>query len=174
MPHFVDALRAEAEAAIATMREAALRARQVHTRAELMRHMLLTAHKVKHKPKPEAVEAVVAEWMKAWHLTRSDWPQLARQMEAFTAAFYDYANDPSDTADAALRDACSGLDAALANEATNISDQMAWRSQCAHGWWDMVSPTPRDLPGRVDREMVPTFTPGAPFWDVGCADMCKT
>jgi ATP-dependent exoDNAse (exonuclease V) beta subunit len=174
MPHFVDALRAEAEAAIAAMREAALRARQVHARAELMRHMLLTAHKVKHKPKPEAVEAVVAEWMKAWHLTRSDWPQLARQMEAFTATFYDYANDPSDTADAALRDACSGLDAALANEATSISDQMAWRSQCAHGWWDMVSPTPRDLPGRVDREMVPDFKPGVPFWEVGCADMCKT
>jgi hypothetical protein len=173
MPHFVDQLRAEAEAAIAAMREAALRARQIHARAELMRHMLLTAHKVKRKPKPEAVDAVVTEWMKAWHLSRSDWPQLARPMEAFTAAFYDYANDPSDIADAALRDACSGLDAALANEATSISDEMAWRSQCAHGWWDMVSPTPRDLPGRVDREVVPAFTPGAPFWDIGCADTCR-
>src|SRR5437588_3026686 len=116
MPHFVDELRADSEAAIAAMREAALRARHIHARAELMRHMLLTAHKVKSKPKAEAVEAVVTEWMKAWHLTRSEWPHLAREMEAFTAAFYDYAVDPSGANDAALRDACSGLDAALANE----------------------------------------------------------
>src|SRR5258705_13396679 len=120
MPHFVDELRAEAEAAIGAMREAALRARQIHARAELMRHMLLTAHKVKGKPKAEAVEAVVTEWMKAWHLTRSDWPQLAREMEAFAAAFYDYANDPSDGSDAALRDMCLALDAALAKEGTSI------------------------------------------------------
>ena len=173
MPHFVDALRAEAEAAIAAMRDAALRARQIHARAELMRHMLLTAHKVKSKPKADAVEAVVTEWMTAWHLSRSDWPQLARPMETFTAAFYDYAVDPSDESDAALRHACSGLDAALAGEKTSIFDQMAWRSQCAHGWWDMVSPTPRDLPGRIDRDTVPEFKSGAPFWDVGCADMCK-
>src|SRR5207249_10047 len=89
MPHLVDELRADSEAAIAAMRDAALRARRIHARAELMRHMLLTAHKVKSKPKADAVEAVVTEWMKAWHLTRSDWPQLAREMEAFTAAFYD-------------------------------------------------------------------------------------
>ena len=173
MPHFVDELRADSEAAIAAMRDTALRARQIHARAELMRHMLLTAHKVKRKPKAEAVEAVVTEWMKAWHLTRSDWPQLARDMEAFTAAFYDYANDPSDGTDAALRDACAGLDAALAKEKTSIADQMAWRSECAHGWWDMVSPTPRDLPGRADRHTVPGFKPGMPFWDAGCADKCK-
>ena len=173
VPHFVDALRAEAEAAIAAMRDAALRARKIHARAELMRHMLLTAHKVKSKPKAEAVEAVVTEWMKAWHLSRSDWPQLARPMEAFTAAFYDYAVDPSATADTALRDACAGLDAALAKEDTSLADQMAWRSQCAHGWWDMVSPTPCDLPGRTDRDMVPGLKAGMPFWDAGCADMCK-
>lgn len=173
MPHFVDELRADAEAAIAAMRDAALRARHIHARAELMRHMLLTAHKVKSKPKADAVEAVVTEWMKAWHLTRSDWPQLAREMEAFTAAFHDYANDPSDGTDAALRDACRALDAALAKEATSISDQMAWRSECAHGWWDMVSPTPRDLPGRRDRRTVPEFKPGMSFWDAGCADKCK-
>ena len=171
MPHFVDELRADAQAAIAAMRDAALQARRIHARAELMRHMLLTAHKVKGKPKADAVEAVVTEWMKAWHLTRSDWPQLAREMEAFTAAFYDYANDPSDAIDAALRDACAGLDAAFAKEQTSISDEMAWRSQCAHGWWDMVSPTPRDLPGRVDRDKVPAFKPGTPFSHVGCGAM---
>jgi hypothetical protein len=47
MPHFVDELKAGAEAAIAAMRDASRRARHIHARAELMRHMLLTANKVK-------------------------------------------------------------------------------------------------------------------------------
>jgi hypothetical protein len=173
MPHFVDELKAGAEAAIAAMRDASRRARHIHARAELMRHMLLTANKVKQQPKARAIDAVVTEWMNAWHLRRADWPDLAREMDAFTGAFYDYANAPTDASDAALRAACAALDDALAKEGTSISDQMAWRSQCAHGWWEMVSPTPRDLPGRRDRNEVPGFKPGAPFWDAGCADMCK-
>ena len=173
MPHFADQLKAEAEAAIAAMRATARRARHVHARAELMRHMLLTANKVKQQPRSRAIEAVVTEWMNAWHLSRADWPELAREMDAFTGAFYDYANAPTDASDAALRAACTALDDALAKQGTSISDQMAWRSQCAHGWWEMVSPAPRDLPGRRDRSEVPGFKPGAPFWDVGCADICK-
>ena len=135
--------------------------------------MLLTANKVKQQPKAHAIEAVVTEWMNAWHLRRADWPELAREMDAFTAAFYDYANAPTDASDASLRAACTALDAALAKQGTSISDQMAWRSQCAHGWWEMVSPAPRDLPGRRDRPGVPKFEPGVPFWDVGCAEVCK-
>ena len=45
---------------------------------------------------------------------------------------------------------CAALDEALAREGTSISEQMAWRSQCAHGWWELVAPTPADLPGRKD------------------------
>jgi len=173
MTHLVDELKAEAEAVIAAMRDVSRQARHVHARAELMRHMLLTVNKVKHRPKSHAIEAVVTEWLNAWHLSRTDWPELAREMDAFTGAFYDYANEPTDGSDAALRAACAALDGALASKGTSISDQMAWRSQCAHGWWEMVSPTPRDLPGRRDRNEVPTFKPGSSFWDTGCADICK-
>src|SRR5581483_7295493 len=173
MSHLVDELQTEAGAAIAAMRDAAARARDLHARAELMRHMLLTARKVKDRPKAEAVDRVVGEWMAAWHLTRADWPHLAREMEAFTAAFYDYANAPGDQSDAALRATCAALDAALANENTSIEDQMAWRSQCAHGWWDLVKPVPVDLPGRKERPSVPQREPGAPFWEAGCAEFCR-
>src|SRR6478735_1902977 len=131
MPHFVEALQQEAAEAMARMQEAALRARHAHARAELMRHMLTTARKVKDRPKAEAVETVVREWMDAWNLGRSDWPHIAREMDAFTGAFHDYANAPSDAHDARLREACAALDAVLDKEGTSISDQMAYRSQCA-------------------------------------------
>jgi hypothetical protein len=172
MPHFVDTLQREAEDAIAAMRKAAITARHIHARAELMCHMRTTAEKSKSKPKAEAVEAVVAEWMSAWHLSRSAWPHIAREMERFTAAFYDYAREKSDAADSHVRESCEALDAALAKEGTTISDQMAFRSMCAHGWWDLVIPTPADLPGRVDRPTVPKLQPGQPFWEVLCAEQC--
>lgn len=173
MTHFVAELAAEAEAAIVRMREAALAARHVHARAELMRHMLTTARKVRDRPKPEAIETVVHEWMAAWSLDRAEWPHIAREMEAFTAAFHDYANDSSDANDAALREACAALDAVLAREGTTISDQMAWRSQCAHGWWMAVAPVPPDLPGRKERPIVPRLSEAEPFWQAGCAELCR-
>lgn len=173
MGHFVEDLRAQADEAVATMKEAALAARHAHARAELMRHMLTTALKAKDKPKGEAVDMVVAEWMAAWYLDRNEWPHIAREMEAFTAAFYDYAHAPTDENDAALRKACAALDAALAAEGTTISDQMAWRSQCAHGWWEAVKPVPADLPGRKERPSVPPLPAAAPFWEAGCADFCQ-
>jgi hypothetical protein len=157
------------------MQEAALAARHAHARAELMRHMLTTARKVKDKdkPKPEAIETVVREWMAAWYLDRADWPHIAREMEAFTAAFHDYANDPGEAQDAALRKACDALDAALAREDTSISDQMAFRSQCAHRWWELVVPVPADLPGRKPRPSLPPLPEDAPFWEAGCAEFCR-
>jgi hypothetical protein len=173
MPHFVEQLQQEAAAAIAAMRAAALAARHAHARAELMRHMRLTAAKVKDRPKAEAVEAVVSEWMEAWHLDRYAWPHIAREMQIFTEAFYDYAHAGSDAADAEVRAAAAALDAALAKEGTTIADQMAWRSMCAHGWWEWVSPVPADLPGRKERPTVPRLVAGQPFWEAGCAEQCR-
>jgi len=173
MPHFVEALEQEAAEAIAQMKQAALRARHAHARAELMRHMLTTARKVKDKQKAEAVETVVREWMGAWSLQRSDWPHIAREMAAFTEAFHDYANDPSDEHDTRLREACAVLDTVLEQEGTSISDQMAFRSECAHGWWEQVKPVPADLPGRKPRPSVPALEPGKAFWEAGCADFCR-
>ncbi|MCO5090133.1 hypothetical protein [Bosea sp. (in: a-proteobacteria)] len=173
MPHFVEALQREAADAVAAMREAALRARHAHARAELMRHMLTTARKVKDEPRAAAVETVVREWMDAWNLGRDDWPQIAREMTAFTEAFHDYANAPGDAQDAALRAACAALDAVLAREGTSISDEMAFRSQCAHGWWELVKPVPAGLPGRKPRPSVPQLEAGKPFWEAGCADFCR-
>lgn len=173
MPHFVEELRVEAEAAIARMQEAAIAARRSHARAELMRHMLTTAGKVAAKPKAEAVETVVREWMDAWNLDRSDWPHIAREMQAFTEAFHDYANAPSDAHDARIRASCAALDEALMREGTSIAEQMAFRSQCAHGWWELVEPVPADLPGRKERPSVPKPRSDRPFWDAGCAAFCR-
>lgn len=173
MPHFVETLQQDAAEAIARMREAALEARRRHARAELMRHMLTTARKVKDRPRAEAVETVVREWMDAWNLGRGDWPHIAREMEAFTEAFHDYANDPSDAHDARVAAAAEGLEAALAQEGTSIAEQMAFRSQCAHGWWELVVPTPADLPGRKPRPSIPAPNPDAPFWEAGCAEFCR-
>ena len=173
MSHFVEDLQREAADAIAAMQSAALAARHLHARAELMRHMLTTARKVADKPKAEAVETVVREWMDAWNLGRSEWPHIAREMEAFTAAFHDYANAPTEAHDAALRYNCEALDAALAREATSISEQMAFRSQCAHRWWELVVPVPADLPGAKPRPSVPPLAEGTPFWEAGCADFCR-
>lgn len=173
MPHFVEALQQEAAEAIAQMQEAALRARHAHARAELMRHMLTTARKVKDRPKAEAVETVVREWMGAWSLQRSDWPHIAREMAAFTEAFHDYANDPSDEHDTRLREACAALDTVLEQEGTSISDQMAFRSECAHGWWEQVRPVPADLAGRKPRPSVPALESGKAFWEAGCAEFCR-
>ena len=172
MAHFVEELQREAAAAVATMQAAALVARHRHARAELMRHMRATTAKVKDEPKDQAVEAVVSEWMEAWHLPRSEWPHIAREMKAFTEAFYEYVKAPRTDADERLRDSCSALDAALAQEGTTLSDQMAWRSMCAHGWWELVAPTPPDLPGRTARPTVPQPEPGKPFWEAGCAQQC--
>ena len=47
MSHLFEESRDEAEAAIAGMRQAALKARALHARAELLRHMRMTAEKAK-------------------------------------------------------------------------------------------------------------------------------
>jgi hypothetical protein len=172
MTHFVEELQEDARAAIAAMRAAALHARATHARAELMRHMLTTAEKVTHLHRDEAVSTVVGEWMAAWHLPADAYPELAAEMRAFTVAFCAYAESRSEAADADLRSAAAALDAALERAGTSIADQMAWRSECAHGWWESVVPTPADLPGRAERPAVPKPMPGRPFWDAGAAPHC--
>lgn len=172
MAHFVEELRAEAERAIAAMRTAAEAARLVHARAELLRHMVMTAAKNKDRPREAAVEAVVTEWLGAWHLDRAAWPHVEREMTRLTEACYDYARSPNDAADARVRAAWRALEAALEAGGTTLPDQMAWRSMCAHGWWELVTPTPPDLPGRTERPTVPRHAPGTPFWAPGCARQC--
>lgn len=155
------------------MRAAAVEARHVHARAELMRHMMTTARKVLDLPREAAIGTVVSEWRAAWHLEHADWGHVAGEMEALTGAFIDYCRAPTDAADGRVRAGCAALDAALAREGTTISDQMAWRSQCAHRWWEVVAPAPLGLSGAKPRLDMPALDAGAPFWESGCAGFCR-
>ena len=165
MKHLVEELKARADEQIATMRDAALRARDTHARAELMRHMLMTANHVKAKPTAEAVAFIVDHWLEAWGLARDSWPHV-REMEAFAAAFHAYAVMPSHANDDAVRATCVRLELAFVSAGLPIADQMAFRSVCAHGWWAHVRPRPADIgrrePGSPDR----------PFWELGCRPEC--
>ena len=165
MTHLVDELKAKAEDDMALMRAAALRARDAHARAELMRHMLMTAGRVKDQPAVDAVRFIVDHWLEAWGLTRTTWPHVAA-MEAFATAFHAYVNARSDANDRAVRDTCARLEEAFTGAGMPIADQMAWRSMCAHGWWAQVRPAPRGK-GRPDRDW-----PDAPFWENGCLPEC--
>lgn len=165
MAHLVDDLRLDAAAGIEAMRAAALAARDAHARAELLRHMLMTATKVRGDPVDDAVRFIVDHWLEAWHLDRTSWPHV-RDMEAFAAAFHAYANSATDAHDAAVRARYAALDAAFAATGMTIADRMAWRSICAHGWWAQVRPAPSGK-GRPDRDW-----PAAPFWMDGCPAHC--
>jgi hypothetical protein len=173
MPDFVDELAAHAQAAMAQMQRAALTARSAHARAELLRHMITTACKMAGRPREAALAGVVSEWMSAWGVDRAQDLDVAREMEALTAACLDHVGRPDAMTDAALRAATTALDAAFAARGTSLADEMAWRSQCAHGWWEAVRPAPRDLPGARARPGVPCPAEGAPFWEAGCADHCR-
>jgi hypothetical protein len=165
MHHLVDELRAKAEANIAAMRDAALRARDTHARAELMRHMLMTASAVKDRPAADAVRFIVDHWLEAWGLARASWPHVA-EMEAFAAAFHAYAIEASHVHDDAVRATCVRLELAFVSAGMPIADQMAWRSICAHGWWAQVRPPPPGQ-GRPDHA-----GPDRPFWENGCRPEC--
>jgi len=170
MPHFVDELQDEARRAIAGMREAAINARRVHARAELMRHMRLTAAKVRAEPREEAVTRVVAEWSAAWRLDAMAWPDLAAEMRAFTHAFCEDAEQGDGASQARLRTAAASLEAAFDASGRNLSDEMALRSECAHAWWFLVSPRPADLDGA---QPTPAGGPASrPFWELGCPAHC--
>ncbi len=165
MTHLVEEFAATAARAIDAMRAASLEARALHARAELMRHMRLTAAKSKDRPRDEAVRLVVDEWLMAWALDRATWLHV-REMEALTVAFHDYVRAPSDATDAATRKAVLACEAAFRAAGRPLEDQMAWRSMCAHGWWSHVRPAPRGQ-GRPDRA-----DPERPFWELGCRPEC--
>jgi hypothetical protein len=163
---YLDEVRAEAERAIAAMQDAALAARRTHARAELIRHMLTTARKLRDRPRAEAVATAVEEWMRAWHLEPAAWPYVAREMRAMTEAFCDYIAQPSAEAAERIRVGYEALRHALATGDVTLEDHMAWRSRCAHGWWGHVRPAPPELrrPGEA--------MPDAAFWSLGCKPDC--
>lgn len=166
MPDFAAELRQEAETAIAAARDASLRARAVHARAELMRHMLTTAAKVKDRPARDAIAFVLAEWLAAWAQDPATCPQKP-QMEDLAAACQAMVRAPGAHADTAVRHAFAALEAAYAAAGTTLADEMAWRSSCAHGWWGDVRPAPAEggysaLARRADA-----------LWERGCAPHCR-
>ena len=135
------------------MRETALRARHLHARAELMRHMRITAAKVMDRPVDDAVRFVAAEGMKAWGLDGDAYRDLAIHVRNFTESFCRDAHAPTATTGTAILSALAQLESALERVGTTLSDQMAFRSECAHGWWEMVVPVPGD--GRAERPGMP-------------------
>lgn len=157
---------ADAEAAVAAMREAALRARGLHARAELMRHMAATARNALAggRPRDEAAAFVAWEWMQAWGLGNG--AGLDDAARNFVAAHLDAAAGMPG-AEAALSGSLAALDAALAAAGTTLADEMAWRSECAHGWWAQVRPSPAG-----PRPGVPGPDLTRPFWANGCAPHC--
>ena len=166
MQDFATELRHEAEAAIAAARDAALRARASHARAELMRHMLTTAAKVQDRPARDAIAFVTGEWLSAWGQDPATCPQKP-QMEALAAACQAMARAPGAHADTAVRHAFAALEKAFEAAGTTLADQMAWRSSCAHGWWGDVRPAPAD-------GGYPTLARRAEsLWERGCAPHCR-
>lgn len=172
MPHIVDALLNEAEVAMTQMREAALHARVLHARAELLRHMRGTA--ARNTGRPDAATKIADEWMQAWGLGADAYPELAAPFRNFTEAFCADAEAPSASSSAAIGAALDALEAALTSTGTTLADQMAFRSHCAHGWWEMVVPVPSDLPRGERYADVPAWQKGMAFWDVACAARCSS
>ena len=127
MPHIVDQLQAEAAVAIAAMRDAALTARRMHARAELLRHMQQTAAKLADQPAEQAIERVMREWMQAWHIDTGSYVELIEDARRFAAAFCADARGSTPATQIAIREATEALDAALVRHGTSIADQMAWR-----------------------------------------------
>jgi hypothetical protein len=166
MTHLVAESKAAAEAAIRVMQDAALDARERHARAELMRHMLLTAGKLRDQSRDAAMRRITDEWLAAWALERAAFPHVGA-METLSLAFLDYVRAPSDAADATLRAAWDAVERGFAESGIGLADRMAWRSFCAHGWWAEIRPAPPGE-GRADRAW-----PARPFWDEGCPEQCR-
>ena len=159
---------AAADAAMAAMQDSALRARDLHARAELMRHMATTAAKALTGGNGDAAAVVAREWMQAWALGDGT-AGLDDAARGFVTAHLDAAAGVPG-ADLALAGALDTLDGALAALGTTLADQMAWRSECAHGWWAMVRPP---SPGLPLRPSVPLPDLSRPFWANQCAPHCK-
>lgn len=169
MTHVIDEMLQQAADAIAAMRQAARHARALHARAELMRHMRGTAARLATRPLPEAAALVAGEWMKAWQLDETAYQAVSQDVRRFTEAFCADARDTTPATQHAILEATETLETALTTIGTTIADQMAWRSECAHGWWELVAPTPAGLPARPG---IPPAPGGKPFWESGCPERC--
>lgn len=166
MTHPVDSMLAEADAAIERMKAAAIEARRLHARAELARHMRATALKLIALPVEEAAAAVAREWMKAWSLDDGYEP-LRAPVAAFALAFCQDVRGSDTATEAGLSAAFAALEAGFASLGTSLSDEMAFRSECAHGWWSLVVPPPTSVnPGGLPP------APGEPFWTAGPRPHC--
>ena len=104
--------------------------------------------------------------MNAWRLEGSGDPGLEAAMLTFTGAVLAYVDEPDAGQDAKLRAAIASLEGCFEAQGTTLADQMAWRSECRHGWWSMVCPMPGEAQGR-------TATSPAPFWEMGCPERCR-
>ena len=165
MSDFTTELSNAARADLAAAREAALRARAMHARAELMRHMMLTTAKSTDRPREESVRLVVDEWLDAWRRDRGNYPYV-RLMEALSGACYDWLHAHDGAADSAVRKAFAALERACVTHGSTLADEMAWRSGCSHLWWGDVRPAPdqdeyRDRARRSE-----------PLWERGCPPEC--
>jgi hypothetical protein len=170
--HPADALMAEAEAAIRRMQDSAREARLLHAMAELARHMRATAARMTAMPADQAAEAIAAEWLKAWGLAGSGWPGMSGLAHAFALAFATDAADSTPATREAIARSMAALDAAFRSGGSSLGDEMAFRSECAHGWWSAVVPVPegRSDPARLAR--LPRPAPGEPFWSAGPQAHC--
>jgi len=164
---FTTELKLAADADMAAAREAALRARSTHSRAELMRHMMLTTAKSTDRTREDSISLVVDEWLDAWLRNRTNYPYV-QQMEALSGACYDALRSPSTGNDDAVRAAFAELDRACVVNGTTIADEMAWRSGCSHDWWSDVRPAP-PLPEYSERAQrsQSLFERGCPVHCVG-------
>ena len=160
MAHPVDAHLELAERAIAAMQAAALAARTAHARAELLRHMRTTARKMMDQPVDAAAAKVCGEWMKAWSLDAGAYPALAEDIRRFAAAFCVDAAGSTPSTQAEIAASLARLEAGFVATGTTLSDQMAFRSECAHGWWELVVPKPAGGAGEA-------------FWMRGCPPHCR-
>jgi len=149
MTDFTSELRRAADEDIGAAHHAVLRARAMHARAELMRHMMLTTAKSTHRSREESIRLVTDEWLDAWLRDRANYPYVAL-MEALSGACYDALKSPTVTTDGAVREAFAALERACIGNGSTVADEMAWRSGCSHAWWADVRPAP-DLPEYRDR-----------------------
>ncbi len=160
MPHPVDEHLELAERAISAMQATALAARIAHARAELLRHMRTTARKMIGQPVEVAAAKVCGEWMKAWGLDVGAYPALADDIRGFAAAFCSDAAGSTPATQAAIAVALGKLESGFVATGTTLSDQMAFRSECAHGWWEAVVPKPEK-------------SDSGAFWTRGCPPHCR-
>lgn len=172
MTHPVDALLAEADAAVERMKAAALEARRLQARAELARHMRTTALKLAHLPLDEAAAGIAREWMAAWSLDAGAYPALADRVAAFASAFCRDARGSTAATQVDIRQSLADLEAGFAAIGATLSDEMAFRSECAHGWWRLVAPLPPEFRNSARLARMPRPAEHEPFWSAGPQPHC--